>query len=132
MAGNISNYLENKLLEHSLGKTSFTMPATVYAALYLVTPTETGGGTEVSGSGYARIATTWNTAVNGVITNAADIRFPSVSGAGSNWGTVVALGLLDASTAGNLLWYGPLSASVTINTSDDFRIAAGGLTITLD
>jgi hypothetical protein len=132
VAGNLSNYLENRLLEHSLGRTSFTMPTTVYAALYLVTPTEAGGGTEVSGSGYARIATSWNAAVNGAITNAADIRFPAASGAGANWGTVVALGLLDASTSGNLLWYGPLSASVTVNTGDDFRIAAGGLTITID
>jgi hypothetical protein len=133
MAGNISNYLETKLLEHSLGKTAFTLPTNVYAALYTVAPTDAGGGTEVTvANGYARVVTSWNSAVNGAITNAADIRFPSASTATGTWGTVVALGLFDASTNGNLLWYGPLSASVTINNGDDFRIAAGGLTITLD
>ena len=34
----ISTYLGNKLLDHSLGSTSFTMPANVYVALYTATP----------------------------------------------------------------------------------------------
>jgi hypothetical protein len=132
MAGNISNYLENKLLEHSLGKTSYTMPTTVYAALFTVAPTETGGGTEATGSGYARRPTTWASASLGTIVTGADLRFPSSGTAGASWGTIVAIGLMDASTSGNLLWYGPVSASVTVNTGDFFLITAGDLAISLD
>lgn len=134
MAGNLSNYLENKLLEHSLGKTSWTMPTTVYAALYTVTPSDSGGGTEVSpsGTGYARTSTTWNAASNGSITNAADIRFPSASTATGPWGTVVAIGLHDALSGGNLIYYGLLSASVSVGVGDYFQISAGNLTVTLD
>lgn len=127
----ISTYLKNKLLEHSLGKTSWTMPTAVYAALYTVAPTVAGGGTEVSGSGYARIATTWGTASAGSIVNSAAIRFPASSGAGAAWGDVVAVGLHDALTGGNLLWFGPTSATVSVGTGDDFQLAASALTVTL-
>lgn len=137
MAGNLSNFLENKLLEHSLGKTSYTMPTNVFCALYTVAPTDATSGTEVSTSGtsYARIsrsATDWNAAVGGSITNSTDIRFPSAGEATGAWGTCVALAILDASTSGNILWYGPLSASISVNSGDHHRIAAAGLTITLD
>lgn len=128
---NITTFLRNKLLEHSLGKSSWTMPTAVYAALYTVTPTISGGGTEVVGSGYARIVTAWGTAIAGSIVNTNTIRFPAASGAGANWGNIEAIGLLDAATSGNLLWFGPTSAIVTVDTGDDFRIAPGALTVTL-
>lgn len=130
--GSLSNYAENKILEHSLGKTSWTMPTNVYAALYTVSPTESGGGTEVSASGYARVAITFGSASGGVISNSADIRFPAVGNTSASWGTVVAIGILDASTSGNLIWYGATSATVAIDTGDNFTIATGGLVISLD
>ena len=54
MAGNLSDYLENKLIDHFLGTTSYTMPTPVYVALYTVTPSDAGGGTEATGGSYAR------------------------------------------------------------------------------
>ena len=48
MAG-FSDYLEDKVLDHGFGGTAYTAPTTLYVALYTVAPTDTGGGTEVSG-----------------------------------------------------------------------------------
>lgn len=134
MAGNISNYAENKILEHVTGVTTFTKPTNTYAALFTVAPTDSTAGTEVvAGNGYARQQITWGTASNGSISNSAEIRFPtSPSNATAAWGTIVAVGIFDTSSAGNLLWYGNLSASVTVGNGDAFKIAAGGLTLSLD
>jgi len=49
MAGSKSNYLEDELLDHVLGGADWARPATVYIALYTVTPGDAGGGTEVTG-----------------------------------------------------------------------------------
>jgi hypothetical protein len=132
MAGNLSNYLENKLLDHSTGRAAYTAPTTTYLALYTVAPTDGTGGTEVSASGYARQAITWGAAASGSIATSANVRFPAAGTAAADYGTVVALGILDALTSGNLLWYGSLSASVTISTGDSYTITSGGLTLTLD
>ena len=133
MAGNLTNYLENALLEHSTGKTSWTKPTNTYAALYTVAPTDSTSGTEAaSANAYARQVITWGTAASGSIANSANIRWPATGSATGSWGVVVAVGIFDALTSGNLLWYGPLSASVTIATGDSFQITSGGLTLTLD
>lgn len=131
MANNISDYLENKLLDHTVGKTSYTMP-TAYIALYTVTPSDAGGGTEVTGGSYARVATsgaTWAAASSGSNATAADITFTTAS---ASWGTVVAIGILDASSSGNLLWWGPLTANKTVDSGDTFKIPSGSLTLALN
>jgi hypothetical protein len=125
----ISNYFENKILDHMLRNQSFTPPSTVYVGLFTVAPTDEGGGTEVSGGGYARQSVTFSAASDGSITNSADITFPQAT---ANWGTIVAVGLFDAATAGNLLWYGDLTQSKTVNSGDIFKIPAGNLTVSLD
>jgi len=129
MASSISDYYENKILDHMLRAQAFTPPSTVYVALYTVSPSDTGGGTEVSGGSYARQAVTFNAASGGSITNSADITFPQAT---ADWGTIVAVGLFDASTAGNLLWYGNLTTSQTVNNGNIFKIPAGNLTVSLD
>lgn len=124
MANNLSDYLENKLLDHTVGKTSYTMP-TAYIALYTVTPSDSGGGTEVTGGSYARVTTAganWNAASGGSTSNSADLTFPTAS---ASWGTVVAVGILDASSAGNLLWWGPLTSNKTVDSGDTFKFAGG-------
>lgn len=115
MAG-FSDYSSRKILDHIVGKTSYTMP-TSYVGLYTAAPTDAGGGTEVSGNGYARVATTgttWNAASGSAPasnSNAAAITFPQST---ASWGTLVAWGLFDAATAGNLLvsdYIGPTTAT---------------------
>jgi len=124
----LSNYLENKLLDHALGTASYTMP-TVYLALYTSDPTDADTGTEVSGGGYARQAVSFNAASGGSASNSSDITFPQAT---ADWGTITHIGLRDASTGGNLLWYGALDVAKTINNGDTFEISAGDLVVTLD
>lgn len=122
-----SDYLENKVLAHVFGGSAYTAPATLYLALYTVAPTDAGGGTEVSGGSYARQTCAF-TVTGNLATNTAAVEWPVATG---TWGTVVAVGVLDASTAGNLLAYGTLTASKTIASGDVLRIPAGDLDITL-
>src|SRR6185503_14481542 len=71
-------------------------------------PSDSGGGTEVSGNGYARkqtAGTDWNGAAGSSpssTSNAASIAFPAATG---NWGTILAFGAFDAATLGDLLWW---------------------------
>ena len=134
MAGNLTDYLENALLAHSVGQAPFTSPTT-YAALFTVAPTDSTAGTEVNASGnnYARTAITWGAPSAGSIANSANIRFPTAGNAGgTGWGTVVAIGIMDQSSAGNVLWYGSFAAAIPIGTNDSFTITSGGLILSLD
>jgi hypothetical protein len=133
MAGK-SDYLENKVLDLLLGAVSYTVPTTVYIGLYTVAPTDAGGGTEVSGGGYARVAVTNNTtnfptASNGSKSNGTTINFPTAT---ADWGTVVAVGIFDASTAGNLLFWANLTTSKVVQNGDTAQFASGSLTFSED
>lgn len=124
----MSNYLENALINATLRNTSYTSPATVYVGLYTSDPTDANSGTEVSGGSYARTAVTFGAPSNGVTTNSAAVEFPQATG---SWGTVTHIGILDASTSGNLLYHSPLDVSKTIASGDIFKIAIGSLSVTL-
>jgi hypothetical protein len=132
-----SDYLEAQILNHVLGGTTFTKPATVHVALYTTAPTDAGGGTEVTGGAYARVAVTNNAtnfpAATGTSpttkTNGTAITFPQAT---ANWGTVVGWGIRDAATAGNLLYHGAVSPTKAVNQNDTAEFAAGQLTITED
>lgn len=124
----MSNFLENALINATLRNTSYTSPAIVYVGLYTSDPTDANTGTEVSGGSYARTAVTFGAPSNGVTTNSAAVEFPQATG---TWGTVGWIGILDATTAGNLLYHTPLDASKTIASGDIFKIATGSLSVTL-
>ena len=134
MAGSFSDYLELELLDHVFGGTDYTRPATLYVGLYTGAPTDAGGGTEVSGGSYARVAVTnndtnWPAAAAGAKANGTAINFPTATG---DWGTVVAFGIFDAAEAGNLLAWADLTANKTVETGDTATFAIGALDITLD
>lgn len=124
----MSNYLENALINVTLRATSYTAPTTVYLALYTTDPTDADTGTECSGTAYARQSITFGAPSNGVSTNSAVIDFPQAGGA---WGTITHIGIRDALTTGNLLYHSPLDTSKTIATGDVFRVASGSLSVTL-
>jgi hypothetical protein len=140
-----SDYLENKLIDHILRNTAYTVPTTIYIGLYTAAPTDAGGGTEVTGGSYARVqvgpsTTAWNatqggtsgasSGTGGATANAADVVFATPS---ANWGVVTHFGVFDAVSAGNLLLWAPLTVSKTINNGDAApKFLAGALTITLD
>jgi len=126
-----TNYTENLVLTWLLTTGTATRPTSWFVGLFTAAPSDTGGGTEVSGSGYARKATGTIT-VSGTATtatNAAAIEFDPASG--GNWGSITHAAIFDASTGGNMIAWAQLTTARTINDGDVFRIPAGSLTVTL-
>lgn len=133
MPGSKSDYLENKILDLVVGGQAYSPPASLYFGLLTVAPTDAGGGTEVTGGGYARVAVTNNltnfpAASAGSKQNASPITWP---GATAAWGTAVAVGIYDAASGGNLLFWTTISNKL-IDTNDIVSIPANNLTITED
>lgn len=124
----MSNYLENALINAVLRNTSYTSPTTVYVGLFTSDPTDAGTGTEVSGGSYARTSVTMAAPSDGVSSSSADVEFPQAT---ASWGTVSHVGIFDASSAGNLLFHTALDTSKAIASGDVFKIASGSLTVTL-
>ena len=52
-----TDYTENLVLTYLLTTDSATRPTAWYVGLFTAAPSDTGGGTEVSGNGYARVVT---------------------------------------------------------------------------
>jgi hypothetical protein len=128
MAGNLSDFLENKLLDHFLGTTSYTAPSDVYVALMTVAEDDTGAaGTEVTGGSYARQVATFDAAAGGATQNSSNIDFTDMPAC-----TVVGIAIYDASTAGNLLVHGTLTANKSLDAGDTLRIATGDLDISIN
>lgn len=125
----MSNYLENEILDHILGTGAYTMPSSVYVGLATASFADDNSGTELSGSGYARVSATFNAAASGSADNDAAIEFSAATG---SWGTVSHFGLFDASTGGNLLIHGAFTTAKTIATGDILKISAGDLDISAD
>jgi hypothetical protein len=130
MAG-LTNYGENLVLTWTFTTSSATRPTSWYVALYTVAPGEAGGGTELSGSGYVRQSATFSVSGTSPTTasNTAAVEFPEATG---SWGTIVAAGIFDASTSGNLIAFANLTTSKTIDTGDVLRFNTGEIDITLD
>lgn len=126
-----SDYLENKLIDLLFRGQALSAPATLHFALYTAAPSDSGGGTEVSGGSYARAAVTANltnfagtqgagtttasSGTGGSTSNNGTITFPAPTG---NWGSVTHWGVFDAASAGNLLFHGALTAAKTVNNGD--------------
>ena len=126
-----TDYTENLALTYLFTTGSVTRPTAWYVGLFTAAPSDTGGGTEVTGNAYARVVTGTisGTGTATTFSNAAAIEFAAASG--GNWGTIGWAGVFDASTGGNLLAWAPLTTSRVINDGDVFRIPATSLTITL-
>jgi hypothetical protein len=124
-----TNFLEDKFLLSSLNGNTYTGSANVYVALYSTAPGESGSGTELSGSGYSRQLTTFtvNTG-NGVATNSANVVFGNAT---ADWSTAVAYGIVDASTAGNILYSGGLSPNLTLKDTYNLTFPTGNITVSI-
>ena len=126
MAG-FSDYLETKVLEHVFGGTSYTSPSTLYVALFTVVPSDGSTVVEVSGGSYARQTGAF-TVSGGTASNTSAIEYAVAT---ANYGTVVGVGIYDASTSGNLLASGALNSTKVVSTGDIFRFNASDLNVTL-
>jgi hypothetical protein len=152
----LSDFLENKLIDwllrgQAIGVTGAsaaagTGPTNVYCGLFTANPSDTGGGTEVTGGSYARVtiasslanwagtqaaaSTVASSGTGGTTSNNGAITFPAPT---ANWGVVTGMGLFDATTAGNLLIWAALTTSKTVNNGDPApSFAAAALSIQLD
>jgi hypothetical protein len=122
-----TDYAENKVLDLLNGKTAFALP-TAYVALFTAAPSDAGGGTEVSGGNYSRVATTgatWNAASGGTTSNAQVVTFPTAS---ADWGTVTHYATFDAATSGNMLRWSKLLGPKVFKSGDTASFTVGALT----
>ena len=134
-----SNYLENKVLDHVLTATSYTAPGTRYLALFTNTSTNAAANLEAgtltdevgtSGTAYARKAVTFAAASGGQSATNATVTFDAAT---ASWGTITHVAVMDGGTAGagNVLFYGAVTTSKTIDSGDTFQVTSGNLTISL-
>ena len=131
----LSNYAELKMLDHLCGKGArdFTSPATLAVAMAsAISGSEPVTVTEfANANSYARTAVTFAAAASAATKNSGDVEFPTATG---DQGTCTHIAVYDNLTygAGNLLFYGTLTASKTIETGDTFEIKTSNLTVNLD
>ena len=139
----MSDYLENKLVDQIFRAQSAPTTSTLYVALYTAAPSDTGGGTEVTGGSYARVSvasslanwagtqsagsTTASSGTSGATSNNNSITFPTPS---ATWGTVTHFALYDAASGGNELFWGALTIAKTVNTGDTVSFPAASLSVT--
>lgn len=133
-----SDYLENKLLDHVLGNTTYSQPANIYLALFTaVTGLEGNNPTSevtTSGTAYARQALSFGSSSGGTCATDATVTFPIAT---ASYGTVTHVAIVDHAsntnwgTGVNVLFYGTLTASKQIDTNDQFVVNSGNLTVTL-
>ena len=128
-----SDYWEAQILNYFRGTAITAAPANVYIALFTAAPTDAGGGTEVTGGAYARVAVAVSTAswtaptTAGVMSNAIAITFATPTAA---WGTVGWFGIFSALTAGNLYYHGALTSTRSPLTGDPVSFPVSSLSIT--
>jgi len=127
-----SDYLEDKVLDHVLGNTAFTQPSNIYLALFTAdTGLESNSPSaeiSTSGTAYSRQAVSFGAASSGSASTDATVTF---SAATANWGTITHVAVMDASSAGNVLFYGAVTTSKTIESGDTFQVSSGNLTVSL-
>lgn len=120
----ISNYAELKILDHLTGTTAWTAPTNAYLQLHMGDPGETGASNVASEN--TRKVTAWSAASSGSISISAEVEWTNVSATE----TYTHWSLWDASSGGNCLFYGALSASAVMTAGDSFKFTS--LTLSLD
>jgi hypothetical protein len=128
-------FLSQKLLNQIFGGTAYTFPTTLYLALFSVTPTVSTTGTEATGTSYARVAIVCNTtnwpAISGsttTISNGVAFTFPTAGGNWSSGSNMSGAGFFDASSSGNLLYWGDLTVPKPVFSGDTASFAVGAAT----
>jgi len=123
----LSDYAENKILDHLLGTSAYTFPSQAYLGLSTGSLGDDASGTELSGNNYSRVVINFDAASSGTTDNSAAVEFAAATG---SWGSVSHFGIYDAASSGNLLVHGAFSAAKTIGSGDILKVAAGDLDVT--
>ena len=127
MAG-LSTATTNLVLDWAMSTASVTRPTAWYLALYTVAPTDAGGGTEVSTGGYVRQAITFGAASSASMLSTNTVAFTAV---GADYGTIVYVGIFDASTGGNFLWSGAMTVNRTVTDGQTLTFAIGDVVLSI-
>lgn len=122
----MSDYLENALINHVFRNTAMPAPVTVYIALFTSNPTDAAIGTEVTGGAYARQTIAFGSPTNGSTNNSAQVSFPVAT---ASWGLVTHAAVFDAGSGGNMLVHGPLAGSKQIDIDDQFVFRVGNFVV---
>ena len=125
MASKKSNYLKSKFVQHVKGQASFTMPTNLYLALYTSDPTVADTGTEVAGGSYARQLLSFAAESGGSAASNTAENFTNMPNA-----TVSHWGLRDASSGGNLMYFGNFDIPQIVTAGQTFTINSGNIVIT--
>lgn len=141
----MTDYLENKLIDQLFRGQAYTFPTTLYVGLLTAAPSDTGGGTEVSGGAYARVGvasslanwagtqgattTVASSGATGTTSNNGAVTFPTPS---ASWGTVTHVGIYDALSGGNLLIYAAVGTSKLVNNGDPVDFPVSQLSFQID
>lgn len=130
----LTDYSEQKFNDWRTGTANMPATTTRYLAAFTTATTDAGGGTEVTGNAYARVAITPDMAAaagaGGSVLNTGDVLFPVASG--GSWGTITHVATFDAATVGNMIEHAALTASKIINDTDQLIIPIGSLGFTAD
>ncbi len=122
-----SDYLEDAIQDHIHGGSAFTAPSGQYMALYSVAPTDAGGGTELTGNGYARQSITFGASSGGVASNTNTVTFTA---SGGDWSAAIAGAVFDAVSGGNMLEHNSIT-SVTVTDGNSLTYSAGDIDSTV-
>jgi hypothetical protein len=127
----MSDYLERKLLDHTLGTTAYTFPSTVYLSLHTADPTDvtaTALANEVTGGSYGRQIIEFVAAAgtSGLTSNEIACVFPDMPDV-----TVTHIGIMEDLTGGELLYHGVLTTPKDLDAGDTVSVAIGAISVTL-
>ena len=126
----MSDYLKNKLINGVYRNIPYSPPTNLYVALYSDDPTSGDIGTELAGSGYARVTASFDepAAGSGTTQNTSDIIFPQAT---ADWVTITHVAIRDLETGGNMLSFQALQTPTDVLATNNFRIPAGALTLVM-
>lgn len=136
MRGALTSLAAEALLKHFVGKETFTKPTALWIGLFSTVPSALSSGLELpttSGgnpTGYARKEideAKWEISSSQTITHTATVWFDTAL---TDWDTVAALGVFDAATAGNLLWFAEFEIEQTVEIGKAMALSSLSLSIT--
>lgn len=125
--GSLTDTAETRVLDWTLGNSTTAPTAPMKLALLTANGTDSSAGTECTGGSYARQTIAFSAAASGATSNTADVTFTGMPAC-----TVTGFALYDSAGSPVRWWHGAATASKTVNSGDDFIVAAGDLDLTLD
>ena len=132
--GSFADTEEDRVLDHIFGVAAYTAESNLYVALctstVLDSDTADGVTGEVSGGAYVRHkCNTWETAVDGSLTNAIVLTFEQAT---ADWGTITHFAVCDHSSTGAMIIHGAVNTAKNIGSGDTAKYATNSIKVELD